>query len=54
MKFALPFFSSNTGAAPVAGIGQRSKMMEYDQPLIWVPLLLMLLGTVMVYSASIG
>lgn len=54
MRIALPFLSASTGVAPVAGMGQRSKMMEYDQPLIWVPLLLMLLGMVMVYSASIS
>ncbi|HVK95479.1 MAG TPA: FtsW/RodA/SpoVE family cell cycle protein, partial [Noviherbaspirillum sp.] len=29
-------------------------MMEYDQPLVWVVLLLMLFGMVMVYSASIA
>ncbi|MFC3473531.1 FtsW/RodA/SpoVE family cell cycle protein [Massilia oculi] len=29
-------------------------MMDYDQPLVWVTLLLMLLGMVMVYSASIA
>nr|WP_231602450.1 putative lipid II flippase FtsW [Herbaspirillum chlorophenolicum] len=29
-------------------------MMEYDQPLIWVVLLLMLFGMVMVYSASVA
>ncbi|HEX8957229.1 MAG TPA: putative lipid II flippase FtsW [Burkholderiaceae bacterium] len=29
-------------------------MMEYDQPLVWVVLLLMLFGMVMVYSASIS
>jgi cell division protein FtsW len=29
-------------------------MMEYDQPLVWVAVLLMLFGMVMVYSASIG
>ena len=33
---------------------QRSKMMEYDQPLVWVVLLLMLFGMVMVYSASVA
>ena len=33
---------------------QRSRMMEYDQPLIWVVLLLMLFGMVMVYSASVA
>jgi len=55
MKFAFPgFLSSATATTPSAGIGQRSKMMEYDQPLVWVVLLLMLLGMVMVYSASIA
>ena len=29
-------------------------MKEYDQPLVWVTILLMLLGMVMVYSASIS
>ena len=53
MKFALPAFV-NSGARPADGYGQRSKMMEYDQPLVWVVLLLMLLGMVMVYSASIS
>ena len=53
MKFALPAFV-NSGARPVDGYRQRSKMMEYDQPLVWVVLLLMLLGMVMVYSASIS
>ena len=33
---------------------RASRMMDYDQPLIWVALLLMLLGMVMVYSASIA
>src|SRR5690606_17152738 len=33
---------------------QRSRMMEYDQPLVWVALALMMLGLVMVYSASIA
>ncbi|WP_050469002.1 putative lipid II flippase FtsW [Herbaspirillum chlorophenolicum] len=36
------------------GFEQRSRMMEYDQPLIWVVLLLMLFGMVMVYSASVA
>jgi cell division protein FtsW len=55
MKFALPsFFSSPSGKAPVPGLAQRSKMMEYDQPLVWVVVLLMLFGMVMVYSASIS
>lgn len=33
---------------------KRSKMMEYDQPLVWVTLILMVFGMVMVYSASIS
>lgn len=33
---------------------QRSRMMEYDQPLVWVTIILMLFGLVMVYSASIA
>ena len=36
------------------GVTQRSRMMEYDQPLVWVVVLLMLFGMVMVYSASIA
>lgn len=56
MKFALPSFSSAMGdrLSNVGGLGQRSKMMEYDQPLVWVVVLLMLFGMVMVYSASIA
>ena len=54
MKFALPSFASSAAAAPVRGVDQRSKMMEYDQPLVWVVVLLMLFGMVMVYSASIA
>jgi cell division protein FtsW len=58
MRFALPsFFAGAQPAAPQAAsvaYGQRSKMMEYDQPLVWVVLLLMLFGMVMVYSASIA
>ncbi|MFL9924746.1 putative lipid II flippase FtsW [Herbaspirillum lusitanum] len=42
------------GLGGVGGIEQRSRMMEYDQPLIWVVLLLMLFGMVMVYSASVA
>jgi cell division protein FtsW len=53
MKFAFPSFTSSTPATPVRTT-QRSKLMEYDQPLVWVVLLLMLLGLVMVYSASIA
>jgi cell division protein FtsW len=53
MKFSLPLFAG-TNSRPVSGVPQRSKMMEYDQPLIWVVVLLMLFGMVMVYSASIS
>jgi len=55
MAFQLPFkFSGSSLDATVAGRSRPSKMMEYDQPLVWVTLLLMLLGMVMVYSASIA
>ena len=54
MKFAMPSFSSSASQAPLPGVVQRSKMMEYDQPLVWVVVLLMLFGMVMVYSASIA
>ncbi|BDX20842.1 putative lipid II flippase FtsW [Polynucleobacter sp. TUM22923] len=38
----------------VSGVEQtRSKMMDYDQLLVWAVLSLMLIGLVMVYSASI-
>ena len=36
------------------GVAQRSRMMAYDQLLVWVTLSLMLFGMVMVYSASIA
>jgi cell division protein FtsW len=55
MAFQIPFkFSSS---APEAGIAERSrpsKMMDYDQLLVWVTLILMLFGMVMVYSASVA
>jgi cell division protein FtsW len=54
MKFAMPSFSPAPARAPLPGVAQRSKMMEYDQPLVWVVVLLMLFGMVMVYSASIA
>ena len=54
MKFAMPSFSAASAHAPVGSLAQRSKMMEYDQPLVWVVVLLMLFGMVMVYSASIS
>ena len=51
MKIALPVFASSRSAKPAP---QRSRMMDYDQPLVWVVILLMLFGMVMVYSASIS
>ena len=51
MKFAIPTFGTTSTIEPSV---QRSRMMEYDQPLVWVALLLMLFGMVMVYSASIS
>lgn len=55
MAFQLPFkFSGNAADATVDGRSRPSKMMDYDQPLVWVTLLLMLFGMVMVYSASIA
>ena len=51
MKFAMPAFGSTR---PIEPSTQRSRMMDYDQPLVWVALLLMLFGMVMVYSASIS
>jgi cell division protein FtsW len=54
IKFAMPSFSDSAPIRPLDGIAQRSKMMEYDQPLVWVILILMLFGMVMVYSASIS
>jgi cell division protein FtsW len=55
MAFQLPFkFSGSSADALTSGRARVSKMMEYDQPLVWVTLLLMLFGMVMVYSASIS
>ncbi|WP_076593339.1 putative lipid II flippase FtsW [Herminiimonas arsenitoxidans] len=54
MKFAFPSFSGASAKKAVNSLDQRSKMMAYDQPLVWVVLLLMLFGMVMVYSASIS
>ena len=55
MAFQLPFkFAGASSEAFNASRGRPSKMMEYDQPLVWVTLLLMLFGMVMVYSASIS
>tara|TARA_R110001599_G_scaffold64023_3_gene179178 strand:- start:819967 stop:821175 length:1209 start_codon:yes stop_codon:yes gene_type:complete len=54
MKFAMPSFVSGKTDKTVSSHAQRSKMMSYDQPLIWVVVLLMLFGMVMVYSASVA
>ena len=55
MAFQIPFkFSGSASDAVVGGRSRPSKMMDYDQPLVWVTVLLMLFGLVMVYSASIA
>ena len=53
MPFQMPFRAEPAGK-PIGSRVRQSKMMEYDQPLVWVTVLLMLLGMVMVYSASIS
>jgi cell division protein FtsW len=52
-KFSMPAYAGSAPGRPLEGV-PRSKMMEYDQPLVWVILILMLFGMVMVYSASIS
>ena len=55
MAFQIPFkFSPAKDKDAVAERARPSKMMDYDQPLVWVTLILMLFGMVMVYSASIA
>ena len=55
MAFQLPFkFSGGGSATPIDIRSRQSRMMEYDKPLLWVIILLLLLGMVMVYSASIA
>ncbi len=54
MKLALPAFLSADAAATEGKFGQRSNMLEYDQPLVWITTLLLLVGMVMVYSASVS
>ena len=55
MAFQIPFkFLGSASDAVVGGRSRPSKMMDYDQPLVWVTVLLMLFGLVMVYSASIA
>ncbi|CDG85083.1 cell division protein FtsW [Janthinobacterium agaricidamnosum NBRC 102515 = DSM 9628] len=51
----LPFrLFAGSASKPMDSNARPSKMMEYDQPLVWVVVLLMLFGMVMVYSASIA
>ncbi|WP_036173039.1 putative lipid II flippase FtsW [Massilia sp. 9096] len=55
MGFQIPFkFSGSSSDATIATRARPSRMMEYDQPLVWVVILMMLFGMVMVYSASIA
>ncbi|TFW18443.1 putative lipid II flippase FtsW [Massilia arenosa] len=55
MAFQMPFkFSGSSADATIATRARPSLMMEYDQPLVWVAIILMLFGVVMVYSASIA
>jgi cell division protein FtsW len=55
MAFQLPFkFGGAASDAAIAARARPSRMMEYDQLLVWVTLLMMLFGMVMVYSASIA
>ena len=54
MAFQMPFRFGQKSATPIDGRARQSKMMEYDQPLVWVTIILMLFGMVMVYSASIS
>jgi cell division protein FtsW len=55
MALQLPFkFPGTTGDSLAGARARASKMMEYDQHLVWVTVLLMLFGLVMVYSASIA
>ncbi|MBR7799613.1 putative lipid II flippase FtsW [Undibacterium sp. FT137W] len=48
------FWRSSSASQTAPQFVQRSKMMEYDQSLVWVTLILMTFGMVMVYSASIA
>ncbi len=55
MAFQMPFkFLGGASVTPIDIRARQSRMMEYDQPLVWVVALLLLLGMVMVYSASIA
>ncbi|HEX8785408.1 MAG TPA: cell division protein FtsW, partial [Telluria sp.] len=55
MGFQIPFkFGGSAGDPGIANRARPSRMMEYDQPLVWVVVLMLLFGMVMVYSASIA
>ncbi len=54
MRLTLPWFGNADGSSADGHLGQRSGMREYDQALVWVTLLLLLIGLVMVYSASVS
>jgi cell division protein FtsW len=54
MKMTLPFFGDSEQNNAELKLGQRSSMLEYDQAMVWVTMLLLLIGLVMVYSASIN
>jgi cell division protein FtsW len=55
MAFQIPFiFGGSSNDAGIAASARPSRMMEYDQLLVWVTILMMLFGMVMVYSASIA
>ncbi|RLM48916.1 cell division protein FtsW, partial [Halobellus sp. Atlit-31R] len=47
MAFQIPFkFSGSSSDASIAARSRPSKMMDYDQPLVWVTVLLMMFGLV--------
>ena len=54
MGLQLPFKFSGSSKDALTSSVRPSKMMEYDQPLVWITVLLMMFGLVMVYSASIA
>lgn len=46
--------SARSSKTAYAQSGARTRMMEYDQPLVFVTLFLLMFGMVMVYSASVA
>ena len=54
MLLPLQRFLPFSAPSPQTQLVHRSKMMNYDQALVWVTMILMLFGMVMVYSASIS